>query len=150
MNLARQEVLRMLAAQLARDEAAALEGSLAKVSSLVAGRLADGPAIAQAARGAAQQADAIAARFAQQDFDAAAARSMVKALTADIVRVANAGVHAAEQATMTLDTLGAAAGTNPAAFQAAIAKVYDYLEHPSTYQPAEFAAQFRKVAGMLN
>ncbi len=150
MNLARQEVLRILATHAARDEAAGLEGSLAKISSLISGRLADGPAIVQAARAAAQQADALAGRFAKQDFDAATARVIVKALTADIVRVANAGLHAAEQATMSLDALGAATAANPAAFQPAIAKLYDYLEHPSAYQPAEFAAQFRKVAGMLN
>jgi hypothetical protein len=49
---------------------------------------------------------------------------------------------------MSLDALLAAIAGNQPAYQAAIGKLYDYLEHPSTYQPAEFAGQFRKVAAM--
>ena len=47
-----------------------------------------------------------------------------------------------EQATMSLDSLRAAMGRPDSA-----APLYDYLEHPSTYKPATFAALFRKAAG---
>lgn len=150
VNAARQDVLRVLAAQAAKEQAGAVESSLAQVASLVSNRFTDGAAIAQAARAAAQQADALAGRFARQDFDAAAARALVKALTGDVGRIANAGPQAAEQATMALDALGAATAGNATAFQGAVGRLYDYLEHPSAYQPSEFAAQFRKVAGLLN
>jgi len=149
INYARQDVLRVLAAQSAREQAAALESSLAQVANLTAGRLSDAPAIAAAARAAAQQADLLAARFAKQDFDTAAARAIIKALAADAARIAGSGAHSAEQATMALDALAAALGPVPA-FPAAIARLYDYLEHPSSYQPGEFAAQFRKVAALVN
>jgi hypothetical protein len=150
MNVARQDVLRVVLTQAAPEQSAAVEKPLAQAAALIAARLGDGPAIAQAARAAAQQADALAARFARQDFDAAAARAIVKALAADAARIAGSGVHSAEQATMSLDALAAAAWPGHQGFQSAIAKLYDYLEHPSVYQPAEFAAQFRKAAGLLN
>ncbi len=149
-NLARQEVLRVLVAQAAKEQAGAVDGALRQVGNLIASRLGDGAAIAQAARATAQQGDTLAARFAKQDFDAASARAIVKALAADAARVAGSGVQSAEQATMALDALGAAGWPANQGFQAAISKLYDYLEHPSTYQPGEFAAQFRKTAGLLN
>ncbi len=148
VNLARFEILRKLAAQSAGDRSGALEAGLAQVTSLVSTRLADGAAIAQAAASVAKQADDLADRFAKQDFNAATARALVKAISADSARIAGAGVHSAEQATMSLDALASAIAGNRPDFQKAIAKLYDYLEHPSTYQPAEFAAQFRQVAAM--
>ncbi|MBI2681204.1 MAG: hypothetical protein HYX25_09400 [Candidatus Solibacter usitatus] len=148
VNIARFEILRKLAAQSAGDRSSALDAGLAQVTSLVATRLADGAAIAQAAANVAKQADDLAERFARQDFDAAAARALVKAISGDAARIAGAGVHSAEQATMSLDALASAIAGNRPDFQKAIAKLYDYLEHPSTYQPAEFAAQFRQVAAM--
>ncbi len=48
---------------------------------------------------------------------------------------------------MSLDSLAAAITGNAPAAQSAMAPLYDYLEHPSTYQPANFAALFRKAAG---
>src|SRR5262249_42906429 len=150
VNQSRFEVLRKLVAQSASDRASALDGGLAQIETLTATRLADGPAIAQAANNVARQADELAARFAKQDFDASAARAMVKALSGDATRIANAGVHSAEQATMSLDALLAAITGNRPDTQKAIAKLYDYLEHPSAYQPSEFAAQFRQVAAIAD
>jgi hypothetical protein len=148
VNVSRFETFRKLVAQVAPGQAGALDESLSQIAALVSKSLADGPAIAQAARGAERQADELASRFARQDFDAAAARAIVRGLSSDAARIANAGVNSAEQATMSLDALLAAIAGNQPAYQAAIGKLYDYLEHPSTYQPAEFAGQFRKVAAM--
>ncbi|HYM13486.1 MAG TPA: multiheme c-type cytochrome [Bryobacterales bacterium] len=149
VNVSHIDMVRILAAEAAREHAGALDSSLAQVTSLVQDKLADGAAIAQAARAAEQQARALAAAMAQKDFDAALARAVVRALDGGIVRVADDGVQAAEQAAMSLDALGNAyAGSQPAA-QAAIGKLYDYLEHPSVYDPSEFATQFRRAAGTL-
>jgi hypothetical protein len=150
VNLARQEVLRILAAQAAKEQAGALESALAQLTGAVANRFSDGAGIAGAARNAAQQADALAARFLKQDFDANTSRGIIKALTAEVWRIAASGPQSAEQLTMSLDALGAATSGNTPAFQGSMAKLYDYLEHPSTYHPGEFAALFRKVAGTLN
>jgi hypothetical protein len=78
-------------------------------------------------------------RFQKQEIDAAA---VLRAVSASIQRIADAGVNAAEQATMTLDALGAALGRNPDT----TAPLYNYLEHPSTYRPNEFVSLFQKAA----
>lgn len=148
VNLSRFETFRKLVAQVAPGQAGPLDNSLAQVTALVSKNLGDAAAIAQAARAAERQADELAVRFSKQDFDAATARAIVRALSADAARIAGAGVNAAEQATMSLDALLAAITGSQGPYQAAIAKLYDYLEHPSTYQPGEFAGQFRKVAAM--
>ena len=116
----------------------------------MAARGTDSVAIAKAAQDLAEHADLLITRFSRHDFDAAAARAMVKALAAQVGFIADSGISSAEQATMAIDSLGAACAADASGFQAAIAKLYDYLEHPSAYRPAEFAEQFRKTASLLN
>ena len=139
-NLARWEVLQVLVATAAADQRGAIDGAWNGLAAQVSTHFADGAAIARAARAVAGASDALTARFQTQDIDAAA---MQRALAANITRIADAGVNAAEQATMSLDALRAAQG-KPAD---AMAPLYDYLEHPSTYRPADFIAIFRRVAG---
>ncbi len=111
LDAARIEIVRLLAA----DERAAFDSGNLKTMERIA--------------------DQLAAKYQQQDVDAAA---VLRALSANIQRIADAGVHAAEQATMTLDALG----TKPDA----TAPLYTYLEHPSLYRPAEFVGLFQKAA----
>ena len=103
-----------------------------------------------AAERAAALGDQLAAKFAQTDFTEQNARAIVRALAADSNRIAGNGVHAAEVATMSLDSLTAAITGNSKDAQQAMAPLYDYLEHPSAYTPAGFAALFRKAAGAAN
>jgi hypothetical protein len=117
---------------------------MGRVEMLVASKPTDGPAIAQAARALEQAADALTAQYRTQEFDAARAREILHAIDAAIPRIADAGVNAAEQATMSLDALTAA--LSPGARKSGIAELYSYLEHPSSYRPTEFAALFRKAA----
>jgi hypothetical protein len=124
LNAAHFEVLRELVAVAAPDQSAAfVQLSVSR----------DAAAIASLA-------DNLAARFAAQDVDA---QAVIRALSANIQRIAEAGVNAAEQATMSLDALSASLGRKPDA----VTKLYDYLEHPSTYKPAEFVGLFKKAAG---
>ena len=141
INQARLEVARILVAQAAPGQRSVLESALAQVESTAATA-----AVGAAASRAAQQADMLVAQFEKQDFTATQARALVRALTTGIARVAGAGVNAAEVATMSLDSLSAAVA--PAA-QSAMAPLYDYLEHPSTYQPGDFATLFRKAANAV-
>jgi hypothetical protein len=142
LNQARLQVVRILVARAAPNQKAALESALAQVESA-----ATGPAVAQAATRAAQLADGLVAQFEKQDFNSEQARAIGRAITAAIPQIAEAGVHAAEVATMSLDSLSAAVA--PAAQQPGMAALYDYLEHPSTYQPADFTALFRKAGNVL-
>jgi hypothetical protein len=126
LNLARFAVLRNVAPE--------LNDSLGR---LLAAN--DAAAIAQAARAVERAADALTVKYQTQDFDA---NAMLRAIRADINRIANAGVHAAEQATMSLDALSTALGRKPAG----VAALYSYLERPSAYKPSEFAALYQKAA----
>jgi len=140
VNLARYEVLDVLVATAAPDQRAALEGAWNGLAAQMSNKLSDGPGIARAAKAVEREADALSTRFLTQDIDAAA---MARAISANIQRIADAGVNAAEQATMSLDALRAAQGKPPDV----MAPLYDYLEHPSTYRPSEFIGIFRRVAG---
>jgi hypothetical protein len=139
LNAARFEVLRELVAIAAADQKSALEGGLTRISELVTGKLGDGAGIAEAARSVARTAEGLTGRFAGQDIDA---QAVLRGISANLPRIANAGVNAAEQATMSLDALGAALGRKAEV----VGPLYDYLEHPSTYRPADFIALYRKAA----
>jgi hypothetical protein len=146
-NTARTEVLRILVAQAAGGRMGATDAAINSVMGAISNRLPDGAGVARSATEAAGIGDALVAQFARQDFTQEQARAMVKALVAAIPRIAGAGVHAAEVATMSLDSLTA---TYSPGAQQAMAPLYDYLEHPSVYQPTEFVALFRRAAGAAN
>jgi hypothetical protein len=55
-------------------------------------------------------------------------------------------VLSAEQATMALDSLLASLAGDQSKSIEPVSRLYAYLEHPSTYQPGEFVALFRKAA----
>jgi hypothetical protein len=123
LNPARLEIVRELVGVAAPEEHAAFDNALAGLT---------GPAGARAME---RLADSLTARFQKQDVEPAA---IVRAVTAAIARIADAGPAAAEQATMTLDALGGRPdATKP---------LYDYLEHPSVYKPSEFVELFRKAS----
>ena len=128
VNAARIEMVRALVSVLSPEERGALENAAARLNA---------PATVASAKAIERIADALATRFQKQDIDGAA---VLRTVTANIQRIADGGVGAAEQATMTLDALG----TKPDA----TAPLYTYLEHPSLYRPAEFAALFQKAAAM--
>ena len=150
LNMARTDVARLLVAVAASDQKAAVDAALGRVENAVRNEFANGGAIAEAARAAAAEADKLVARFEKQDFQGPVAKALIAALVGDITRIAGDGVHSAEQATMTLDTLAASVTGNSAGVQQAMGEVYTYLEHPSVYQPAQFVALFRKAAAQVN
>jgi hypothetical protein len=135
LNASRVEIVRDLVSVAAPDQRAALEAVWARLNANVL----EGSAVASAAKAIERIADTLASRFQTQDIDAA---GVLRAVSANIQRIADGGVNAAEQATMTLDALGAALGRN----SDATAPLYNYLEHPSTYRPAEFVSLFLKAA----
>jgi hypothetical protein len=145
VNLARFEVLRDLVAQAAPDQKAAIESAMSRLEALVSTRLNDGAGTAQAAHAVEQIADGLTAKFLAQNFDATATQAILQAVNADIQRIADSGVNAAEQATMTLDALTAALARGDRK-QQAVTALYTYLEHPSLYKPSEFAAKFKTAA----
>ncbi|MBK5290490.1 MAG: hypothetical protein JJE04_02195 [Acidobacteriia bacterium] len=150
VNQARVDLFRLLVAQASPGQAAAVNSAIQQVTSAVSTRFADGAGVAAAAASAARQADTVVTAMAGADFTSDKVRALVKALNDDIDRIAGSGPHSAEQATMALDALSAAYLGNKPEVQKAMAELYDYLEHPSTYQAGTFAALFRKVAARAN
>jgi hypothetical protein len=148
LNQSRLEVFRILAQQALPDQGSGIDAAVRQLSGIVANRLHDGAATAQAAGAVARMADEVAARMAAMDFTADKAKGMVRALSAGIPRIASQGVHAAEQATMSLDSLGAAVSGGK--LQQPIAELYNYLEQPSAYDPNTFVSLFRKAAAQVN
>jgi hypothetical protein len=145
VNLARFAVTRDLVAQAAPDQLAAFESGMARLGNIVSERFADGTAISQAATAVERTAEALTAKFIAQNFDAMGTQALIRALTMDIQRIANAGVNSAEQVTMSLDALTAALSQDPRK-QQAITALYNYLEHPSGYKPSDFIALYQRAA----
>jgi len=148
VNQARLDMLKILVSQAAPDARGAVDSSINQLVAAISNRPGDGAAAAAAANNAARQADALVARFVKQDFTPESTRAIVRAISADIARIAGNGPHSAEQATMALDALSSTYLGNK--LQADMKSLYDYLEHPSVYQAAEFAGLFRKVAALAN
>jgi hypothetical protein len=146
VNLARFDVMQDLVAQAAPDQLEAFEKGMSRLSNIMSERFTDGTGVAQAATSVAQTADMLTAKFLVRDFDLADTQRFVGAILGDIQRIANNGINSAEQATLTLDALTAAISPQTDARKMAIDALYDYLEHPSTYKPADFVVQFQKAA----
>ena len=51
---------------------------------------------------------------------------------------------------MALDTIAAAVANDSQPLKTAIKGLYDYLEHPSTYRPGEYARQLRAAVQQLD
>src|ERR1019366_1341584 len=107
VNTARFEVLRELVAAAAPGEKAVFESSVAGLSAAVSTKLGDGAGVARAAKAVERTADQLSQHFLTQDFDG---QAVVRSLSANIQHIADAGVNAAEQATMSLDALRAGMG----------------------------------------
>jgi hypothetical protein len=145
VNLARFEVMRVLVAQETPDQLPAFDGEMSRLGNVISQKFTDGAAIAQAAMAVEHTADALTVKLLQQNFDAADTQGLITAISKDIQRIANAGVNAAEQVTMSIDALTAALVQDPGR-QQAIGALYTYLEHPSVYRPSEFIALYKRAA----
>lgn len=150
VNLARTDVVRILAAVASPEQKGALEAALARLEETVQNRFAEGAAIAEAARAVSVEAEKLLVRCEGLDFNQATAKSLIQALNANVERIAGNGPHSAEQILMSLDALAAALTRNDKRVQQAMGEVYTFLEHPSVYNPRQFVALFRKAAAQVN
>jgi len=149
VNLARFDILRSLVEVAAPGRASELNSEMSRLADVVSKRFTDGAAIAEAAKAVLKTADRLTSeQFASQDFNELIVRRIILAIDRDIQRIADSGVNSAEQATMSLDALASALSPQGKTRQEAIDELYNYLEHPSVYQPAEFMARFRKAAAL--
>jgi hypothetical protein len=128
-----------------------LEKGLTEVFKTTSDRRSDRKAIANAAKHTASTAEQLAQKFKTRGFQRDEALRILNALSSESVRLSNMGPKTAEQATMAVQSLAAAA-PNPARqkdFDAALKGLYKQIENPSNYNAGDFAEQYRRTISVL-
>lgn len=153
-NASRFAVFRELAQQVDRDAAARLDEQVAQLSKAMSQASPDRDAAGSAAAGAAALCSQIAARIDAQSYDAALTLRLLQRITADADEISGSGERAAEQAAMAIDSLFIAYSKTQKAASAAdvrtaINGLFQQLENPSGYNPADFARQMHKIEALL-
>ena len=150
-NAARFIVFRYAAA--ATDAAAAgkLESEVATLSSLMGQLSGDREQIAASAERAAALADSLTRELNDRAYDQAFTLQVMRRIAADS-SLALQGQRAAEQATMSLDSLYNVCKQNGAPdsdLKNAIAGLFAQVQNPSAYNAPAFAAQLQRVGAAL-
>jgi hypothetical protein len=153
-NGSRYAVFRELAHQVDNDGASRLDDQVAQIAKLLGQLNPDREGVAAASASAASLSNQIVARIEAQPYDAAITLRLLQRISNDADEISNEGERAAEQAAMALDSLFIAYThtekmANAADIRAAINGLFQQLENPSAYNPAEFARQMRKVNSLL-
>jgi hypothetical protein len=153
-NGSRYAVFRELAHQVDNDAAARLDDQVAQVAKLLSQLNPDRESVAAAAASTASLSGQLAARIETQPYDAAMTLRLLERISTDAEEISNEGERAAEQAAMALDSLFIAWSrnakpANEAEIRAAINGLFQQLENPSAYNPADFARQMRKLNSLL-
>ena len=154
-NNSRYVVFRLLAKQIDPASAQELDRQLLLVSGEMSKLNPDRNAVAAAASAVAPLAQRIAGRLATMQYDQALALHMLQQIPDDAENVALADERAAEQAAMALDSLYIAYSkdakpANAADVRAAINKLFQQLENPSSYNADQFASSLRQIRTMFH
>jgi hypothetical protein len=153
-NGSRYAVYRELAHQVDDVAASRLDDQVAEITKMLSQLNPDRDAVAAAAASAASLASQLAARIEAQPYDSATTMRLLQRISNDADKISNEGERAAEQAAMALDSLFIAYSrnermANATDIRAAINGLFQQLENPSAYNPADFARQMRKVNSLL-
>jgi hypothetical protein len=153
-NGSRYAVFRELAHQVDNEAATRLDDQVAQIAKMLSQLNPDREGVAAAAASTASLSNQIAARIETQPYDAAMTMRLLQRISNDADEISNEGERAAEQAAMALDSLFIAWSrnakpANEADIRAAINGLFQQLENPSAYNPADFARQMRKVNSLL-
>ena len=103
---------------------------------------------------AASLSNQIVSRIEAQPYDAALTLRLLQKISNDGDDISNEGERAAEQAAMAIDSLFIAYTrtekmASAAEIRTAINGLFQQLENPSNYNPADFARQMHKVNSLL-
>jgi hypothetical protein len=153
-NGSRYAVFRELAHQVDNDSASRLDDQIAQIAKLLSQLNPDREGVAAAAASAASLSNQLVGRIEAQPYDAAMTLRLLQRISNDADEISNEGERAAEQAAMALDSLFIAWSrnakpANEAEIRAAVNGLFQQLENPSSYNPADFARQMRKVNSLL-
>jgi hypothetical protein len=153
-NGSRYAVFREFAHQVDNDAASRLDDQVAQLAKLLSQLEPDRDVVAAAAATAASLSNQLVARIAAQPYDSAMTLHLLQRISNDADEISNEGERAAEQAAMALDSLFIAYSRaekvqNAADIRTSINGLFQQLENPSNYNPANFAGQMRKVGSQL-
>jgi Cytochrome c554 and c-prime len=153
-NASRYAIFRQLAHQVDNDLATRLDIQVAQLAKLLSQLNPDRDAVAAAAGNAAAISKQLAAKIETQPYDAAVTMRLLHDISGHADEISNEGERAAEQAAMALDSLFIAYArmvkpANSADIRAAINGLFQQLENPSNYNPADFSNQMRKLDSLL-
>jgi hypothetical protein len=152
-NLARFVVFRHFAREIDPATTRDMEASTEQVAHLVTAMSPDRGAVESAATRAAELADKLVAEVSAARYDRARTERLLRNIASDGDMISRQGERAAEQATMTVDSLyiavAKAGGTNPET-RSAIDKLFMQVKNPSGYNAPQFAAQMKSLAATLH
>ncbi len=153
-NASRYAVFRELAHQVDDGAATRLDDQVAQIAKALSQLNPDRDAVAAASASAASLSSQLVARIQAQPYDAAMTLRLLQRISNNADEISNDGERAAEQAAMALDSLFIAYTrtekmASAADIRTAINGLFRLLENPSSYNPADFARQMRKVNSLL-
>ena len=151
-NLSRYIVFRHFAQEIDPSTESELSGQVVKVAGLITSMSPDRGAAQSAANRAAELADKLLGEVRDAQYDQARTERLLKVIANDADAIAKQGERAAEQATMSVDSLyiaKAKAGSASPATRAAIDKLFTQVKNPSGYNAPQFAASMKQVAATL-
>jgi hypothetical protein len=153
-NGSRYAVFRELTHQVDNEAAARLDEQVAQIAKMLSQLNPDRENVATAAASAATLSGQLVTRMETQLYDAAMTLRLLQRISGDAEEIANEGERAAEQAAMALDSLFIcwsrnARPTNESENRATINGLFQQLEDPSAYNPADFTRQMRKINSLL-
>lgn len=153
-NASRCVAFRYAAKEADAATASKLESEISTLTGLLNQLNGDREQIASSAERAAELAHTLSAQLNSRSFDRGFTLRVMHRITADSRAISVQGQRAAEQATMTLDSLFTAyrqntKPANEAEVSAAINGLFQQLDNPSAYDATRFAAQMQRVDALL-
>jgi hypothetical protein len=150
-NAAHYAVLRVVLKAVDPNGAAQLDKDFDEVYGLASRINTDRQQLAQQATTAAGNARVIADKLNSMPIHRARAATMMSAIIANSDELAAQGTRTAEQAAMALEALAAAQGRGAQPeVKAAIDALFNELQNPSSYNGPRFAAQMKRISGIVN
>lgn len=153
-NGSRYAVFRELAHEVDDAGASRLDDQMAQIAKALSQLNPDRDVVEAASANGAALSNQLVARIEAQPYDAAMTLRLLQKISNDADDISNEGERAAEQAAMAIDSLFIAYTRtekmpNAADIRTAINGLFQQLENPSAYNPADFARQMRKVNSLL-
>lgn len=151
-NLSRFIVFRHFAEEIDPSAEKELSAQVAKLAMLVTTMSPDRAAVQSAANRGADLADRLLGEVRDAQYDRARTQRLLLVIANDADAISRQGERAAEQATMSVDSLyiaqAKAGGTSPAT-RAAIDKLFTQVKNPSGYNAMMFSASMKQVGATL-